>query len=205
VNTSFFVAYLVTVSVLMLTPGPDMLFCLATGMRGGPRAGFLAALGAASGEVVHISASAIGLATLFRAAPPLFDAVRILGAGYLVLLGARALRDRNHGIVASTSRSPTSKRAYLRGLTTNLLNPKMALFSIAFLPQFVDPRAGSVALQFLVLGVCFIALEIAVDGSVGLLAGRLAHLLRSRRAQRNLNVVAGSVFLGLGARVALER
>jgi threonine/homoserine/homoserine lactone efflux protein len=201
-STSLFVTYLVTVSVLMLTPGPDMLFCLASGMKGGPRAGFLAALGAASGEVVHISASAVGLAALFRAAPPLFEAVRILGAAYLALLGLRALRNRNREIAAHAG---SSARAYWRGLATNLLNPKMALFSIAFLPQFVDPHAGSVAVQFLVLGACFVALEIVVDGTVGLLAGRLAGLLRAPRARRNLNVAAGSIYLGLGARVALER
>jgi len=203
-NTSLFVTYLVTVSVLMLTPGPDMLFCLAAGMKGGPRAGFLAAVGAASGEVVHIAASAVGLAALFRAAPLLFDAVRILGAGYLVFLGVRALRNRNESVGGAGLRG-SGDRAYWRGLITNLLNPKMALFSIAFLPQFVDPHAGNVALQFLVLGACFVALELAVDGTVGLLAGRLAGVLRDARARRNLNVAAGSVFLGLGARVALER
>jgi threonine/homoserine/homoserine lactone efflux protein len=192
----------VTVTVLMVTPGPDMLFCLASGIRGGPRAGFLAALGAASGEVVHISASAFGLAALFRAAPVVFDAVRLAGAAYLVLLGVRALyrRDRELAGVGRAQRG-----AYGRGLVTNLLNPKMALFSIAFLPQFVDPHAGSVALQFVVLGACFVALELIVDGTVGVLAGRVAGLLRGGRARRNLNVVAGSVYLGLGARVALSR
>ena len=204
-NTSLFVTYLVTVTVLMLTPGPDMLFCLAAGMKGGPRAGFLAAVGAASGEVVHIAASAVGLAALFRAAPLLFDAVRILGAGYLAFLGVRALRNRNESVGGGTELRGGGDRAYWRGLITNLLNPKMALFSIAFLPQFVDPHAGNVALQFLVLGACFVALELAVDGTVGLLAGRLAGVLRGARARRNLNVAAGSVFLGLGARVALER
>jgi threonine/homoserine/homoserine lactone efflux protein len=192
----------VTVSVLMITPGPDMLFCLAAGIRGGPRAGFLAALGAASGEVVHISASAVGLAALFRAAPVLFDAVRLAGAAYLVLLGVRALHGRNRDL-AGLGRP--QRGSYGRGLVTNLLNPKMALFSIAFLPQFVDPHAGSVVLQFVVLGACFVALELLVDGTVGLLAGRVAGLLEGRRARRNLNVVAGSVYLGLGARVALSR
>lgn len=204
-NTSLFVTYLATVTVLMLTPGPDMLFCLAAGLKGGPRAGFLAAIGAASGEVVHIAASAVGLAALFRAAPVLFEAVRIVGACYLVWLGIRTLRNRNEGIGAKPERAATGKRAYWRGLITNLLNPKMALFSIAFLPQFIDPHAGNVAFQFVVLGACFVALEIAVDGTVGLLAGRLRRLLRGRRARRNLNVAAGSVFVGLGAKVALER
>jgi threonine/homoserine/homoserine lactone efflux protein len=203
-NTSLLVTYLLSVTVLMLTPGPDMLFCLASGLKGGPRSGFLAALGAASGVVVHISAAAAGLAALFRAAPLLFDAVRLLGASFLVLLGIRALRQRNEGIGGSKDRA-NADRAYWRGLLTNLLNPKMALFSIAFLPQFVDPQAGDVALQFIVLAACFVALEIAVDGTVGTLAGRLSLLLEGRRARRRINLTAGSIYLALGAKVALER
>jgi threonine/homoserine/homoserine lactone efflux protein len=204
-NTSLFGSYLVTVTVLMLTPGPDMLFCLATGLRSGPRSGFAAALGAASGEVVHIGASAVGLAALFRAAPPLFTAVRIAGAAYLVFLGIRTLRHRNEGIGGRGDEATGGGRAYRRGLLTNLLNPKMALFSIAFLPQFVDPHAGSVAFQFVVLGACFVALEIAIDGTVGVLAGRIKRLLSRRRTRRNLNVAAGSIFIGLGAKVAITR
>jgi threonine/homoserine/homoserine lactone efflux protein len=205
-NASLFVAFLITVFVLMLTPGPDMLFCLATGLKGGPRAGFLAALGAASGEVVHISAAAVGLAALFRAAPALLDAVRLVGAGYLVFLGVRALRHRDE-VVGGQDGGPvvSAARAYRRGLITNLLNPKMALFTITFLPQFVDPQAGSVAIQFAVLGLCFVALEIAVDGSVGMLAGHLARPLRRPRARRKVNIASGSILLGLGAKVALQR
>lgn len=203
-NTSLLLTYLVTVTVLMLTPGPDMLFCLATGLKGGPRSGFIAALGTASGEVVHISASALGVAALFEAAPLLFDALRVLGAGYLIWLGIQAFRHREEGLEAGAV-GATAKRAYWRGLVTNLLNPKMALFTIAFLPQFIDPQAGNVALQFLALGSCFLLLEIAVDGTAGVLAGRFSRLLRGRRARRSLNVTAGSVYLGLGARLALER
>jgi threonine/homoserine/homoserine lactone efflux protein len=202
VNGSLFVAYLVTIALLMLTPGPDMLFCLATGLRSGSRAGFRAALGAATGEVIHITAAAVGLAAVFRAAPLLFDAVRLAGACYLILLGLHSLQNRNRHPGEGV---PSGARAYRRGLATNLLNPKMALFTIAFLPQFVDPAAGSVALQFLVLGTCFVALEIIVDGTVGLVAGRIAGLFRRRRVRRNLNVVAGSIYVGLGVRLALDR
>jgi threonine/homoserine/homoserine lactone efflux protein len=183
----------------MLTPGPDMLFCLASGLRGGPRAGFLAAAGAATGEIVHISAAALGLAALFRATPAAYDAVRIAGATYLVLLGLRTLRDRDRvGAAAQPARRP-----YVRGVVTNLLNPKMALFTIAFLPQFVDPHRN-VALQFVVLGACFVALELVVDGSVGVVAGRFAGVLRRRRTMRNVNVAAGLIYVGLGARVAAD-
>jgi threonine/homoserine/homoserine lactone efflux protein len=205
VNGSLFGAYLVTVTILILLPGPDMLFALASGMRSGPRAGFAAAVGAAAGEVVHISAAALGLAAIFRAAPALFDAMRFAGAAYLVYLGIQTLRTRNDEFATGSERGASGiRRAFARGAVTNLLNPKMALFTIAFLPQFVDTHRGHVALQFVVLGACFIALEIAVDGSVGMLAGRLRRLLARRRATRTLHVVSGSVFLGLGAKVALR-
>jgi threonine/homoserine/homoserine lactone efflux protein len=202
---SLLITYLLTLTVLMLVPGPDMLFCLASGLKGGSRSGFLAAVGAATGEVVHISAAAVGLAAVFHAAPYLFDAVRILGAAYLFWLGISALWHRRAGIGDAERSGVGARSTYWRGLLTNLLNPKMALFTIAFLPQFIDPHAGSVSVQYFVLGSCLIAFEIAVDGTVGILAGRLNRVLTGRRAGRNLNVAAGSIYLGLGAKVALER
>jgi threonine/homoserine/homoserine lactone efflux protein len=204
-NSTLVVTYLIAVLVLELTPGPDMLFCLASGLKGGPRCGFLAAAGAASGEVIHISASALGLAALFRAAPLLFDIMRVLGAAYLVVLGMRALRGATDRVGGANAAGASARQAYWRGLVTDLLNPKMALFSIAFLPQFIDPHAGNVAFQFVVLGASFVVLEILVDGTVGVLAGRLTGPLRGRRARRNLNVTTGCVYLGLGAKLALQR
>src|SRR5438105_3725994 len=142
-----------------------MLFALATGIKSGPRAGFLAAVGAAAGEVVHVTTAALGLAALFRAAPVLFTFLRFAGASYLVFLGIQALRARNHASVADLGRAAASaRRAFWRGALTNLLNPKMALFTVALLPQFVDTGRGNVGLQFLVLGTCFVALEILVGG-----------------------------------------
>jgi threonine/homoserine/homoserine lactone efflux protein len=205
VHASLFGAYLVTVMVLILLPGPDMLFALATGIKGGPRAGFFAAVGAAAGEVVHITTAALGLAALFRAVPPLFDLVRFAGAAYLVYLGVQTLRRRDDAAIADVGRAAAGvRRAFWRGALTNLLNPKMALFTIAFLPQFVD-TSRDVALQFLVLGACFIALEILVDGTVGILAGRFRQLLARRRAAKSLHLASGTIFVGLGARVALDR
>src|SRR5437588_123049 len=194
-NGSLFAAYLATVTVLILVPGPDMLFALATGIRSGSRAGFLAAVGAAAGEVVHITTAALGLAALFRTAPLLFDLMRFAGAAYLVYLGIQTLRARNESLLATPGRGAAgARRAFWRGALTNLLNPKMALFTIAFLPQFVDTSRGNVGLQFLVLGACFVALEILVDGTVGMLAGRFRQLLTRRSTARTLRAVCGSVF-----------
>jgi threonine/homoserine/homoserine lactone efflux protein len=204
-NASLFITYLITVTFFMLTPGPDMLLCFATGLERGPCAGFRTALGAATGEVVHFGLAALGLSALFQSAPTLFDIVRIVGAAYIVLLGVRAFRDRHAPVGGKRTGDPSARGAYSRGLITNLLNPKMALFSIAFLPQFIDAHTGGVAIQFFALGVSFVALEITVDGTVGILAGRFARLLRGSRTQRNINLAVASAFVGLGAKAMVGR
>jgi threonine/homoserine/homoserine lactone efflux protein len=213
-NSSLFVSYLIVITVLILTPGPDMLFIFATGIRNGPWAGFSAAIGVCVGEVVHLTAAAFGLAALFRAAPMLYDGLRIAGAIYLIWLGIRTVLPGGRSVAPavpdltqrSTSDAPVARKAFWRGVLTNLLNPKMALFSIAFFPQFVDASRGNVALQFLVLGACFILVEILIDGPVGLAAGRFRQLLtRRRRVTRAMDVCSGSIFLGLGAKLAVTR
>jgi len=200
--------FLVTTTVAMISPGPDMLFVLGCGMRGGARAGLLATAGVATSEVVHITVAAAGLAAFFAAAPLAFTVVRIAGAAYLIYLGIQAIRHRGD----EQSEMPvdggrmSGRRAYLRGLLTNLLNPKMVTFTIAFLPQFIDPRLGRVWMQFAILGALFIALEFLVDGTVGILAGRIGGWLGSRQsARRRLDVATGGVFIGLGVRLAAER
>lgn len=209
-NGHLLILYVVVVFVAMVAPGPDMMFVLASGVRGGPRVGFLAAVGVASSEVVHITAAAVGLSALFAAAPAAFTALQIIGAAYLTWLGVQALRSALRGGSLDESQFPATpvsgRRAYLRGALTNLVNPKMITFSIAFLPQFVDRGMGHIPLQFLVLGVIFIVFELLVDGSVGLLAGRLRQTLgRRRRARQALDAGSGTVLLALAGRLALGR
>jgi threonine/homoserine/homoserine lactone efflux protein len=206
VNTSLLGAYLVTITLLMIAPGPDMMFALATGMRSGPRAGFLAAVGAAAGEVVHITAAALGLAAIFHSVPLLYDGFRFAGAGYLLYLGIQTIRRRSEPVALDHGHAAAgASRAFWQGAVTNLLNPKMALFTVAFLPQFVDPERGHVVLQFFVLGVCFIVMEIIVDGTVGMLAGRFSRALSRQRSAKALHVVSGSVFIGLGTKIVVSR
>jgi threonine/homoserine/homoserine lactone efflux protein len=207
VEQHLFAVFLITTFVAMISPGPDMLFILGCGMRGGARAGLLATAGVATSEVVHITLAAAGLSAFFAAAPAAFTALRLAGAGYLVYLGVQAIRHRGEGRFEQAGPGGVSGRhAYLRGLLTNLVNPKMVTFTIAFLPQFVDLRLGRVWLQFLILGAVFIVLEFLVDGTVGLLAGRIGGWLgRRRAARRGLDVATGGVFIGLGVRLAIER
>lgn len=208
IEQRLFVLFLVTTSVAMISPGPDMLFVLGCGMRGGPRAGLLATAGVATSEIVHITLAAAGLSAFFAAALAAFTALRITGGAYLIYLGVQAIRHRgeDHAEPGGPTDEFPGRVAYLRGLLTNLVNPKMVTFTIAFLPQFVDPRLGQVWLQFAILGAVFITLEFVVDGAVGVLAGRIGRWLsRRQQARRRLDVATGSVFIGLGVRLAAER
>ncbi|HWD83518.1 MAG TPA: LysE family translocator [Kribbella sp.] len=208
VDTQLLLAFLLTTAIAMITPGPDMLFILGCGMRNGPRAGLLATAGVATSELVHVAVAAAGLAALFAAVPVAFAAVRIAGAAYLVYLGVQLIRHRNDPVddAPAGEGAMSGRKVYLTGLTTNLLNPKMVTFTIAFLPQFVSPGRGHVWLQFAVLGAILIVLEFLVDGTVGLLSGRIGDWLRTRRtARRRIDTATGGIFIGLGVRLALLR
>jgi threonine/homoserine/homoserine lactone efflux protein len=199
VDQHLLLAFLVTTAIAMVMPGPDMLFILGCGMRGGPKAGLLATAGVATSEAIHVVVAAAGLAALFAAVPVAFTVVRVVGAAYLVYLGVQAIRNRKPLVERK------SDRAYLSGLLTNLLNPKMVTFTIAFLPQFIDPARGHVWLQFAVLGAIMIVFEFLVDGTVGVLAGRVGGWVRRKKNQRRIEVATGGIFIGLGVRLAVDR
>ncbi|MFS2293729.1 MAG: LysE family translocator [Actinomadura sp.] len=212
VDTSLYAAFVVAALALCLTPGPDMMFIVAMGGRGGPAAGVMAAAGVGTGALAHAVAAMLGLSALFTALPTLYHVLRWAGAAYLLYLAVKAFRDRGdpgadapgagHGEPRPRRRRAHRRRAYWQGVATNLLNPKVILFNVAFLPQFVNPSLGHPMMQFLVLGATLVLLGLAVDSGVGLLSGRLADLLRrSRRVARCLNVFSGTVFTGLAVRM----
>ena len=201
VDPHLLLAFVVTTFIAMVTPGPDMLFILGCGMRGGPKAGLLATAGVATSEAIHVAVAAAGLAALFAAVPVAFVVVKTVGAAYLIYLGVQAIRNRKslHG-----ETDGKVDRAYLSGLLTNLLNPKMVTFTIAFLPQFIDPDRGHLWLQFAILGAILIVFEFLVDGAVGVLAGRIGGWVRRKKNQRRIEVATGGIFIGLGVKLALD-
>ena len=207
-NTHLLGLYVAAVFLAMIAPGPDMMFVLATGMRGGARAGLLAMLGVVCSEIVQITAVAAGLSALFAEAPVAFTVLRLCGAAYLLYLGIQALRSaRRGGPLDGPQRAAVSGRyAWLRGLVTNLVNPKSVTFVVALLPQFVDRGAGHIPMRFAVLGAIFIAFEVLVDGTVGLASGRIGGWLsRRRRARQGLDAGSGTIMIALAGRLALER
>ncbi|MGW7403443.1 LysE family translocator [Streptomyces sp. NPDC054833] len=203
VDTSLYAAFLIAAFALCITPGPDMMFIVAMGGRGGPLTGVTAAFGVACAMFVHSVAAALGLSALFLTLPALYHVLRWAGAAYLLYLAVKAFRSGAAPVAADGAADTGRRRAFWRGAVTNLLNPKVILFNVSFLPQFVNPELGHVREQFLVLGVTITLMGLLVDGSVGLLSGKLSALLRrSRRVARGLDIFSGTVFAGLAVRLA---
>lgn len=188
---------------LNLAPGPDMLYVTTRSLAQGPRAGVISALGIACGSIVHTLLIAFGFAALLRAVPLAYDVVRYAGAAYLVWLGIQALRSKASAL-RGRELPRASEWAILRqGMITNLLNPKVALFFVAFLPQFTSPDRGPVALQIIVLGCLFNLSGTIVNVLVAWLAGSTRRWLQGERVDRVFRWLTASVFIGLGLRLAL--
>lgn len=187
-------AYLVAAVALILTPGPDTAFVLAQAVGAGRAAGVRAALGVAAGVCVHTVAATVGLAALLHAVPTVYDTVTLAGAAYLAYLGIEMLR----GNGAFDPEVEVGAGGFRRGLLTNVLNPKVALFFVAFLPQF-----GS-GTELLPLGVAYAVITAGYLGAVALAAGRARALLASTRARRWLGRGAGGVTLALAGVAARE-
>jgi threonine/homoserine/homoserine lactone efflux protein len=190
---------------LNLTPGPDMLYVAARSTGEGRRAGIVSALGIGAGTLFHIAALAFGLSALLAAVPAAYDVVRYVGAAYLLWLGARALLRPAAGVGATTVAPASLGTIFRQGVVTNVLNPKVALFFVAFLPQFVDPARGDPVLQTVALGLLFDVQGTIVNVLVALAASRIAGRLRSERGARALQRVTGGVFVLLGVRLAVKR
>ncbi|MEO6457268.1 MAG: LysE family translocator [Chloroflexia bacterium] len=196
--------FLAATLALNLTPGPDMLYVMARGVGQGHTAGVVSALGIGGGTLVHTLAVALGLSTLLVSLPTVYEAIRYAGAGYLLYLGIRTLTIREDVRLNTQRPAQSLSRIFRQGVVTNVLNPKVALFFIAFLPQFADPARGSVAWQMLVLGLLFNVSGTTVNTIVGLLSGYLGARLKEHptfwRVQRWFT---GGVFIALAARLAV--
>jgi threonine/homoserine/homoserine lactone efflux protein len=192
-------------ALLIVMPGPAVLYIVARSVHQGRRAGLVSALGVATGGLVHIAAAVLGFSALLASSAVAFSAVRWLGALYLVMLGIRTLRAPLNGGVGAPPPSAGARRIYVQGVLVNVLNPKTALFFLAFLPQFVDPARGQVAAQLLLLGGLFITLALASDSAYALLAGSLGERLgRTAAARRGARLATGSVYLALGVGTAVS-
>ncbi len=194
--------------VLLLIPGPAVMYIVARSAAQGRRAGLVSVAGIHLGTVVHVLAAMIGLSAILAASATAFTVVKLAGAMYLVWLGIQSLRAWRSGAVVdgpAASENKTLQRIFWDGVILNVLNPKTAIFFLSFVPQFVDPSAAHPMAGLATLGAVFIALGLITDGMYALAGGWVGTLLRrSPQLQRRKDLAAGATFIGLGALVALS-
>ena len=191
-------------ALLTVAPGPDIVYVLTRGIAQGRKAGIAAALGFASGCIFHTMLAALGIAALIRSSELAFDAVRYAGAAYLVWIGVQALRHRSAFSIEAAGDARALATIYRQSVIGNVLNPKVTLFFLAFLPQFVNAHAGHVGWQMALLGVVFMLNTVVIFGAVAVFAAWIGAWIRRKPAVgERLNIFAGITFIGLGIRVAL--
>ena len=198
--------FLLAALILLLTPGPAVLYIIARSMDQGRLAGFVSVLSIESGNSVHVLAATLGLSAILMSSALAFSIVKYLGAAYLIYLGVRRLLTRNQDHEIASLQRQSLRRIYSQGVLVAALNPKTALFFLAFLPQFVDPSTGSVTLQLLTLGGLFVMMAIVTDSMYALLASTAGGWLkRNRSFLRADRYIVGSVYIGLGLTTALAQ
>jgi threonine/homoserine/homoserine lactone efflux protein len=207
--------FVLAAMALVLTPGQDTMFIIGRSLSGGLRAGLAAACGVTVGGIVHTVAAAFGLSVILATSAWAFTLVKVAGAAYLVYLGARLLLSKpvaaddaraGRSLAGGAAAGSAPRQAFVQGILTNVLNPKVALFFLAFLPQFIDAANGPQPLAFLLLGGTFLVLGAAWCCVLAAGASRLRHFFeRHPRARTGMDRVVGLMFLGLGARLAWAR
>jgi threonine/homoserine/homoserine lactone efflux protein len=201
IDPVLFLAFVPVALALNLTPGADMMFCFAQGMKGGARPAIAASAGISAGSMIHVLLAGLGLGALVAAFPWVFGAIRWVGAAYLAWLAWKTFRTP---LVVTEALPARTARAFRDGLIVNLSNPKVILFILALLPQFVDP-ARPVLPQFLAYGAVIATGGFVVNALVGIFSGGLGRrLLRNPRAERGLRLTTGSIFAALAARIGWE-
>jgi threonine/homoserine/homoserine lactone efflux protein len=205
-DLAHFLTFAIATLILNLTPGPDMMYVIARSLGQGRRAGIVSALGIGAGCVFHTFAVTVGIAAVLRSSPVAFQVIRYSGAVYLIYLGIRLiLRRRSEGEVAEAAPSAPLAAIFRQGVITNILNPKVVLFYLAFLPQFVQPSRGSATLQLAVLGIYIIISGTIVNLIVAYLSGVAGNFLRRGHNIARMERASGAVFIALGLRVGLAR
>lgn len=203
------IVFIVTSALLALVPGPDNLFVLMQSALYGPKAGIIITLGLCTGLLIHTSAVVLGVAALIQTKPNALVALKVLGALYLLFLAGQLLLKSSHYAVTNVmnkSPHPGMSKLYRRGIIMNITNPKIMIFFLAFLPQFVDKSMGSIQVQLIVLGALFILVALIVFTIISVLSGWLGVRLReSPKAGFILNKISGLVFIGLALKLVFTK
>jgi threonine/homoserine/homoserine lactone efflux protein len=195
-STHAFAVFIPAALLLLAIPGPAVLYIVATSVEGGRRAGLLSVAGVHLGSLVHVTAAVAGLSALIVSSAIAFSTVKYVGAAYLVFVGIRKWLERDGPLEPAARPARSGRRVFTQGVVVNVLNPKTALFFLAFLPQFID-RDRTVWTQIAVLGLCWVALGLLSDGAYALAGGTIGGFIRRRR--KAVRYASGGIFIGLGA------
>ncbi|MGC7405917.1 LysE family translocator [Pandoraea pneumonica] len=191
---------------LFLIPGPAVLLTITRTVQGGRRAGVMTGMGIALGDLVHTLCAAVGLSAVLMTSALAFDVVKYIGAAYLIYLGIKALRERPSDPQLPVAPQVSPARAFAQAVATEVLNPKTALFFLAFMPQFVHASEGNVFMQFLVLGMVFVAMSAVYTAAIALSVRPLGRFVkRFTWLLRWQGKIIGTIFIGLGLRVAMQQ
>ncbi len=205
IDQTTLLVYLAVLTGFVFIPGPAVLLTIARAASSGTRVGIATGLGIAAGDVVHTALAVFGLSAVLAASALLFNIIKYAGAGYLVYLGIKAILERTGASLMGNAPSITSRAAFRQAVIAELLNPKSALFFLAFLPQFVQPQNGSVMLQLAILGILFVLMGALSTMVFALGAGQIGNFLRSNPAVlRWQGKVVGTIYCALGVRLALQ-
>jgi len=205
-ETSSFFLFLSASVLLILAPGPDVIFTLTQSITRGKKAGVMTALGLAVGNSIHTAGAALGVSIIFKTSVIAFNLFKVFGVCYLLYLAFQAIKHRNNP--ASTKESTettTGSSLFFKGFLMNVLNPKVAIFFLAFLPQFVNTQLGNVPIQIFILGCIFMVLVALIFGLIGYFAGSFRIILEKSSFSRYLNVSSAVIFIALGIKLALTR
>ena len=203
-DVSTLMIFIAATLALLLVPGPAVLYIIARGVDQGRMAGLASAVGIATGSLFHVVAAALGLSAILASSALAFSIVKYLGAAYLIFLGVRTLMTRPDIAEPIARRPRTRRELFTQGVVVQVLNPKIALFFLAFLPQFVDPARGNVTLQTLFFGVLLMLMGLCTDSLYALVSGSAGDWLKRQPAFASAQrYVAGVVFIGLGVTTAL--
>ena len=192
--------------LLCLAPGPDNIYVLTQGMTKSKKAAIVTTLGLTSGLVIHTSAAVLGISVIFQTSQLAFDIVKYIGALYLLYIAYQAFKHRNDSLDLSvTNSSQELKKLYIKGFIMNILNPKVSIFFLAFLPQFVTTTNGNIPVQMAILGAIFMILTLIIFSSIGI-AGNLlsAKLLENPKITKYMNILTSFVLFSLGIKLALS-
>jgi len=203
-QTVTLVVFFATVLPLVFTPGPDVIYITTRGIAQGRQAALISTLGVCSGYVVHTILAVLGLTALVYASETLFEIVKYAGAAYLFYLGIKSLGDRSNVYLRSDKAQMGQRKMFLTGMLTSVMNPKVILLFLAYFPQFVTPEAGNVTVQLVVIGTLFTVMCGSVYSIYGVFSGAIGERLSAEpRIASMLNWLTGTVFIGLGVRLAL--